>query len=125
MIRRKPELYCVPLKRAPVKGGGPENEGEGLILQSMPAKDMQYLIEGQTIPWYEADVHWYIVGGQHTYQACVNIAKKEVPGSAKHKFYTKFNVIPVYSRKVIFIKMRQTEVSFLKIPKFRMECYPL
>ena len=27
--------------------------------------------------------------------------------------------------KVIFVKMRQTEVSFLKIPKFRMECYPL
>ena len=27
--------------------------------------------------------------------------------------------------KVIFIKMRQIEVSFLKIPKFRMECYPL
>ena len=97
-IRRKPELYWVPLKRAPVKGGGPENEGEGLILQSMPAKDMQYLIEGQTIPWYEADVHWYIVGGQHTYQACVNILKKEVPGSARHKFYTKFDVIPVYSR---------------------------
>ena len=45
-IRRKPELYCVPLKRAPVKGGGLENEGEGLILQSMPAKDMQYHIEG-------------------------------------------------------------------------------
>ena len=31
-IRRKPELYCVPLKRAPVPGGGPEDEGEGLIL---------------------------------------------------------------------------------------------
>ena len=31
-IRRKPELYCIPLKRAPVKGGGPEDEGEGLIL---------------------------------------------------------------------------------------------
>ena len=28
-------------------------------------------------------------------------------------------------KKVIFIKMRQIEVSFLKIPKFRMECYPL
>ena len=46
MIRRKPELYCIPLKRAPVPGGGPEDEGVGLILQSMPAKDMQYLIEG-------------------------------------------------------------------------------
>ena len=40
MIRRKLELYCVPLKRAPVPGGGPEDEGEGLILQSMPAKDI-------------------------------------------------------------------------------------
>ena len=97
-IRRKPELYCVPLKRAPLKGGRPENKGEGLILQSMPAKDMQYLIEGQTIPWYEVDVHWYIVGGQHMYQACVNIAKKEVPESARHKFYTEFDIIPVYSR---------------------------
>ena len=97
-IRRKLELYCVLLKRTLVKRGGPENKGKGLILQSMPAKDMQYLIEGQTIPWYEADVHWYIVEGQHTYQACVNIAKKQVPGSARHKFYTKFDVIPVYSR---------------------------
>ena len=98
MIRRKPKLYCVPLKRALVKGGGPENEGEGLILQSMPAKDMQYLIKGQLIPWYEAHVHWYIVGGQHTYQVCVNIAKKEVPKSARNKFYTEFDVILVYSR---------------------------
>ena len=32
MIRRKLELYCVPLKRAPVPGGGPEDEGKGLIL---------------------------------------------------------------------------------------------
>ena len=38
------------------------------------------------------------MGGQHTYQVCVNIAKKEVPGSARHKFYTEFDVIPVYSR---------------------------
>ena len=105
-IRRKSELYCVPLKRAPVKGGGPEDEGEGLILQSMLGKDMQYLIEGKTIPWYQADVHWYIVGGQHAYQACVSIAKKEVPGSARHKFYTEFNVVPLYSRDPdMFIKV--------------------
>ena len=97
-IQRKPELYSVPLKRAPVPGGGPEDKGEGLILQSMLGNDIQYLIEGKTIPWYHADVHWYIVGGQHTYQACVSIAKKEVPMSARHKFYTKFDVVPVYSR---------------------------
>ena len=97
-IRRKPELYCILLKRSPVPRGGPEDKGEGLILQSMPGKDMQYLIEGKTIPWYQADVHWYIVGGQHTYQACVSTVKKEVPRSARHKFYTEFDVIPMYSR---------------------------
>ena len=39
-----------------------------------------------------------VVGGQHTYQTCVSIAKKEEPGSARHKFYTEFDVVPVYSR---------------------------
>ena len=38
------------------------------------------------------------MGGQHTYQACISIAKKEVPRSARHKFYSEFDVVPVYSR---------------------------
>ena len=96
-IRRKPELYCIPLKRVQVLGGRPEHEGPELIIRQMSAKEMQWAIHGKPIPWYETDVHWYIVGGQHTYQACVSIAAKEEPGSAKHKFYTEFNVVPVYS----------------------------
>ena len=32
------------------------------------------------------------------YQECVSIAKKEVPGSARHKFYTEFDVVLLYSR---------------------------
>ena len=64
----------------------------------MPQKEMEWVIDGVAMPWYQADVHWYIVGGQHTYQASVSIAAKEVPGSAWHKFYTEFDVIPVYSR---------------------------
>ena len=97
-IRRKPELYYIPLKRAPVKGGGPSQEGQELILEYMPAKDMEWAVDGVHMPWYQADVHWYIVGGQHTYQGCVSIAAKEVPGSARHKFYSEFDIIPVYSR---------------------------
>ena len=97
-IRRKLELYCVPLKRAPVSGGGPEDEGPELILRQMPAKEMQWAINEKPIPWYETDVHWYVVGGQHTYQACMSIAAKEEPDLARHKFYTKFDVIPAYSR---------------------------
>ena len=64
----------------------------------MPAKDMQWVIDGQTIPWYQADVYWYVVGGQHTYQTCVSIAKKEEPELARYKFYTEFDVVLVYSR---------------------------
>ena len=47
-IRRKPELYCVPLKKAPVLGGGPEDEGAELILRSMPAKDTQWHMTGSS-----------------------------------------------------------------------------
>ena len=97
-IRKKPELYCVPIKRVPVPGGGQEHEGPELILRQMPAKEMQWAIDGKPIPWYETNVHWYVVGGQHTYQACVSIAAKEEPGSARHKFYTEFDVVPMYSR---------------------------
>ena len=72
----------------------------------MPQKDMEWTIDGVAMLWYQANVHWYIVGGQHTYQACVSIAAKEVPGSAQHKFYTEFDVVPVYSRdRNMLIKM--------------------
>ena len=97
-ICRKPELYCVSLKRAPVPRRGPEDEGPELILCQMPAKEMLWAIDGQSIPWYETDVHWYIVGGQYTYQACVSIVAKEEPRSARHKFYMEFDVVPMYSR---------------------------
>ena len=64
----------------------------------MPQKDMKWTIDGVATPWYQANVHWYIVGGQHTYQACVSIATKEVPESVRHKFYMECDVVPVYSR---------------------------
>ena len=97
-IRRKPELYCVPLKKAPVPGGGLEDEGLELILRQMLGKEMQWAIDGKPILWYKTDVHWYVGRGQHTYQACVSIAAKEELASARHKFYTEFDVVPVYSR---------------------------
>ena len=102
-ICRKPKLYCVPLKRAPVPGGGPEDEGPELILRQMLSKEMLWAVDGYPIPWYETDVHWYIVGGQHTYQACVSIAAKEEPGSARHKFYTEFDMVLVYSWDLVML----------------------
>ena len=56
-IRRKLELYCVPLKSAPVPGRGLEDEGPELIPHQMSTKEMQWAIDGQPILWYETDVH--------------------------------------------------------------------
>ena len=63
----------------------------------MLKKEMLWAIDGKAIPWYQTDVHWYIVGGEYTYQACMSIAAKEEPGSTRHKFYMEFDVVPVYS----------------------------
>ena len=79
-------------------GRRPNQEGQELIIDHMPQKDMECAIDEVAMPWYQANVHWYIVGGQHTYQACVSIAAKEVPRSARHKFYTEFDIVPVYLR---------------------------
>jgi hypothetical protein len=84
IIRKKLELYCVPLKRVP--GWKPDESGEvlvkdegvDLIMDQMP--DIKELVEedGRQIPWYKGkNVHWYIVGGQHTYTACKQIGEKE------------------------------------------------
>ena len=56
-IRRKLELYCVPLKKALVSGGELEDEGAELSLRQMPDKEMQWAIDGKLIPWYKTDVH--------------------------------------------------------------------
>ena len=79
-------------------GRRPNQEGQELIIDHMPQKDMEWAIDGVAMPGYQANVHWYIVGGQHNYQACVSIAAKEVSGSIRHKFYTEFDVVSVYSR---------------------------
>ena len=97
-IQRKPKLYCVLLKKALVPGGGARGQRTGPNSPANPAKDMMWTIYGEVIPWYQMDVHLYVVGGQHTYQACVSIASKEELKSARHKFYTEFDVVPMYSR---------------------------
>ena len=102
-ICRKPQLYYVLLKRGPVPGGGLEDEGPELILCQMPVKEMLWAVDDQPIPWYETNVHWYIVGVQQIYQAYVSIAAKEEPRLARHKFYTEFNVVLVYSRDPVML----------------------
>jgi hypothetical protein len=105
IIRKKPELYCVPLKRAPwwklVESGAVmvNDESVDLIMDRMP--NIKELIEedGKLKPWYEGkNMHYYIVGGQHTYTACKQIGEKEEVGSDRNKFYMNHKIIPIYSK---------------------------
>jgi hypothetical protein len=45
-------------------------------------------------------LHWYIVGGQHTYTACTAIGQKEEEGSNWYDFYMNHKIIPIYSKDV-------------------------
>jgi hypothetical protein len=98
-------LYCVPLKRVPRwkpdESGEVlvKDEGVDLIMDRMP--DIKELVEedGRQIPWYKGkNVHWYIVGGQHTYTTCTLIGEKELVGSDKYDFYMSHKIIPIYSK---------------------------
>ena len=91
-------MYYIPLQKRPVKGGGSDDDGPALILDRMPRRDEQWALDNRWIPWWKTDVHRYIIGGEHTYQACVAIVAKEEPGSSRHKFFTEFDVVPVYSK---------------------------
>jgi hypothetical protein len=81
-IRKKPEIYALPLKRKPGLG----NRSMEAVMDSMPGMDEKILEDGKEIPWYQGkNVHWYIIGGQHTVESFRKIASGEPVGSAQRE----------------------------------------
>lgn len=104
MTKRKPDLYCVPLKRKPVVPDDYNSEARALslIVEKVP-HDMNLKVYrgndgegGEAVPWYQ-DIHWFIIGGQHTYTAALNVAAREHPGTPGYRYWTEFNVIIVHA----------------------------
>lgn len=95
-IRKKPEIHALPLKRAPRDS----DTGVDAVLDSMYKEtDTIDLPDGSPVLWWKhPDIHWYIIGGQHTVTACRELAKKFPDGSAQQKELLEFEVIPVFSR---------------------------
>jgi hypothetical protein len=53
------------------------------VMDSMPAMDEKILEDGKEILWYQGkNVHWYIIGGQHTVESFCKIASGEPVGFA-------------------------------------------
>jgi hypothetical protein len=77
-IRKKPKIYALPLKRKP----GPGNMSMEAIMEHMPDMEEKIIEDGKEIPWYQGkNVHWYIIGGQHTVESFHKIASGEPVGS--------------------------------------------
>lgn len=95
-IRKKPEIYTIPLKRAPVPG---VDIGMEAVMDSCPDYDARIVEDGREIPWWQGEnVHWYIIGGQHTVKACLELAEQHPEGSDQRAELLEFEVIIVFSR---------------------------
>jgi hypothetical protein len=106
-IRKKPELYCLPMSgdprvKDPVTGEIKLKGLEGL-LRPMPALNVKFSLRqddgtDKLVPWYEDEgIHWYIIGGQHTFEACRELGEKEPQDSPMRQYYLNHDIIPVYA----------------------------
>jgi hypothetical protein len=78
-IQKKPEIYALPLKKKPRPG----DRSMEAVMDSMPAMDEKILEDGKEIPWYQGkNIHWYIIGGQHTIESFHKIASGQPIGFA-------------------------------------------
>jgi hypothetical protein len=94
-IRKKPEIYALLLKRKL----GPGDRSMEAVMEHMPDMDEKIIEDGKEIPWYQGkNVHWYIIGGQHTMESFRKIASRESIGSVQREELLKFKIIPVFSK---------------------------
>jgi hypothetical protein len=94
-IRKKPEIYALPLKRKP----GPRDRNMEAVMERMFDMEEKIIEDRKEIPWYQGkNVHWYIISEQHTVESFRKIASREPVGSAQREEFLKFEIIPVFSK---------------------------
>jgi hypothetical protein len=94
-IRKKSKIYALPLKRRPAPG----DRSMEAVMDHMPNMDEKIIEDEKEIPWYQGkNVHWYIIGGQHTVESFCKIASREPVGSAHREELLQFKIIPVFSK---------------------------
>jgi len=68
-------------------------------MDTCPGEEEVVFVGGHSVPWWKApNVHWYIIGGQHTVTACRELAKQYPEGHLEKVDLLEFEVIPVFSR---------------------------
>jgi hypothetical protein len=56
------------------------------VMDHMPDMDEKIIEDGKEIPWYQGkNVHWYIIGRQHTVESFHKIASGEPVGSTQRE----------------------------------------
>jgi hypothetical protein len=69
------------------------------VMECILDMEEKIIEDGKEIPWYQGkNVHWYIIGGQHTVESFRKIARREPVGSAQREELFKFEIIPVFNK---------------------------
>jgi hypothetical protein len=107
-IRKKPEIYALPLKRRL----GPGDRSMEAVMERMLDMEEKIIEDGKEIPWYQGkNVHWYIIGGQHTVEPFRKIACGELVGSVQREELFKFEIIPVFSKDLAMLTQVSTALN--------------
>jgi hypothetical protein len=94
-IRKKPEIYALPLMRKT----GPGDRSMEAVMENMPDMEEKIIEDRNENPWYQGkNVCWYIIGWQHTVESFCKIASGEPVGSSQREELLKFEIIPVFSK---------------------------
>jgi hypothetical protein len=119
-IRKKPEIYALPLKRKPE----PRDRSMEAVMERMPDMEEKIIEDGKETPWYQGkNVHWYIIGGQHTVESFRKIASGEPVGSAHREELLKFEIILVFSKDPAMLTRVSTALNLNIIDRVMKEVY--
>jgi hypothetical protein len=80
--------------------------------------------DGKEIPWYQGkNVHWYIIGEQHTVESFHKIASGEPASSAQKEELLKFKIIPVFNKDPAMLTGVSTALNLNIIDRVVKEVY--
>lgn len=87
IVRKRLEIYCLLSLRKPTEAN---MSLEGAML-SIPSEDDMIKNNGNNI-------HWHIIGGQHTVKSFRKLANWHPQGSREHQDLLEFEVIPMFNK---------------------------
>jgi hypothetical protein len=94
-IRKKLKIYTLLLK----KKSTPGDRSMKAVMDRMPDMHKKINEDRKEIPWYQRkNVHWYIIGGQHTMESFRKVVSGEPIRSTQREELLQSKIITVFNK---------------------------